>query len=272
MPSDERERRGGVAGRLPDGRGSEPTGIDRARRRPDAPPRKGAGRGPGAARRDEPELAADAPVDMPKGMRRDVEKAVSDSQHRQRVLQHVTAALAALDQRDGATAAPHLAWVKERVPRSGLVREAYGTALYLSEQYDEALSELAAYRRMTGRQDQNHLVADALRAVGGDESRIPELVQSMEADEEVDEANRVEGRIVWASWLADQGDVGAGRAVLRAVLPQADELEEHHLRVLYVAGDLAQRSGADDEARRHFEAIEAHAVGFFDTAERLTAL
>jgi hypothetical protein len=254
-------------------RRNEPAGIERATRRADAPPRR-TGKKPVGARLEEPPLAEDAPVDVPKGMRREVDKAITDAQHRDRVLQHVTAALAALDERDGATALPHLRWAKERATRSGLVREALGVASYLAEDYDEALSELAAYRRMTGRQDQNHIVADALRAVGRGQERIPELVLELEDDEEVPQAARHEARIVWASWLADSGDIGAGRAVLRHVLGDVErgDVEEHHLRTWYVAGDLAERGGATDEAVRHFERVAGAASGFFDTDERLARL
>ena len=229
---------------------------------------------PSEDRLPEPELAGKAPVDLPKGLRRELEGAISDRDHLQRVLQHATAALAALDDRDGETAAPHLRWIKERAPRSGLVREALGVALYLAEQYDDALSELAAYRRMTGRQDQNHLVADAHRAVGRNEDRIPSLVEQMEADGEVNDEARYEGRIVWASWLADGGDVGAGRAVLRALLEEREpeQVEEHHLRLWYVAGDLAERGDDDEGARRWFGRVAEHAHEFFDVAERLDRL
>jgi len=222
----------------------------------------------------EPELASNAPVDLPKGLRRELEGAISDRDHLKRVLQHATAALAALDDRDGETAAPHLRWVKERAPRSGLVREALGVALYLAEQYDESLSELAAYRRMTGRQDQNHLVADAHRAVGRNEDRIPSLVEQMEAEDEVGAEARHEGRIVWASWLADGGDVGAGRAVLRGLLEEREpeSIEEHHLRLWYVAGDLAERGDDDESARRWFGRVSDRAEDFFDVQERLDRL
>src|SRR5262245_61288912 len=55
---------------------------------------------------------------------------------------------------------------KALAPRSGPVREVLGMALYRNERYREALRELQAYRRITGRPDQNHLIADAYRALG----------------------------------------------------------------------------------------------------------
>lgn len=257
----------------------EPAGIDRAKRRDDAPPRGMASRGKGGAPRPsarEPALSEDAPIDLPKGVRRDVQRATSDAATANRLLQHATAAFAALDEREGAAALPHLQYLKARLPRTGFVREALGVALYLAEDYRAAMSELQAYRRLTGFSDQNHLVADCIRAVGEGEHRIPALVEEMEqAEEAPPDAARYEGRIVWASWLADDGDVGAGRAVLAPLLDEQsddEKVEEHHLRLWYVAGDLADRAGDDATARRWFERIASVAEGFFDTEDRLDDL
>src|SRR5437879_5456383 len=62
--------------------------------------------------------------------------------------------------RDGA-AAQAAAEAKSLAPRSGSVRELLGVALYRADQYRDALQELQAYRRMTGRLDQTHLIADS---------------------------------------------------------------------------------------------------------------
>jgi hypothetical protein len=86
---------------------------------------------------------------------------------------------------------------------------------------------------------------------------------------------RLEGLIVLASWLADQGDVGAARAVLRPALEQhdpGDTPDEHHLRLWYVAADLAERAEDEPGARRWFRRIVDVAEGFFDAEERLDAL
>jgi hypothetical protein len=212
-------------------------------------------------------------VDLAKGPRRDVERATADKDTAHRLLQHATTALSALDERDGRTALPHLQYLKARLPRTGFIREALGVALYLTESYKDALSELQAFRRLTGSVDQNHLMADCIRAVGEGEHRIPSLIEEMEAAEEAPPAAaRFEGRIVWASWLADDGDVGAGRSVLRDLLaePVEDEhVEEHHLRLWYVAGDLAARAGDSAAARQWFGRITEVATGFFDTEDRL---
>src|SRR5207247_4654714 len=53
---------------------------------------------------------------------------------------------------------------KALAPRSGAVRELLGITLAPAERYREALRELQTYRRITGRADQNHLIADSHRA------------------------------------------------------------------------------------------------------------
>src|SRR5213078_1196321 len=70
---------------------------------------------------------------------------------------------------------------KEMASRSGAVREVLGMALYRSGHYREALRELQAYRRMTGRVDQNHLIADSYRAIGSPEKSLDPVRELMRA-------------------------------------------------------------------------------------------
>ena len=51
-------------------------------------------------------------------------------------------------------------------PRSPRVREVLGLAYYGVGRWQDALTELKAYKRITGRVDQNHLIADCLRGPG----------------------------------------------------------------------------------------------------------
>src|SRR4029450_9170153 len=63
-------------------------------------------------------------------------------------------ALALLDRGDARGAAAEAAKAKELAPRAPGVREVLGLALYELERHSEALSEMQAYRRMSGRADQ----------------------------------------------------------------------------------------------------------------------
>lgn len=265
------EDRSGASGRGSRGRrgvgGRTPAGIDRARTREGAPPRPGGKPQAGPPR---PDLPQDAQADLPPGVRREIERSVRGPVAREVVLA-LSLGSDALDAEDGARALPYLEWAKHTAPRVAAIREALGIARYLSGDFAGALTELQAYRRISGRADQNHVIADCLRAVGRTPERIPELVEEMGAD--VDAERRTEGLIVWAGWLADSGDVPAARAVLRRGL--GDEVaspEEHDLRLWYVAADLAERDGDREAAATYFGRIAAAVEGFFDTEERLRRL
>lgn len=249
-----------------------PVGIENATRTPGAPPR----RSPDAAEAapDRPELDGDHEVTLPRAVVRELRRSVRKASDADEAALALSIGSVLLEERQGEDALPYLRWAKHLAPRSAAVREALGVALYLSEEYAAALSELQAYRRFTSKADQNHLVADCQRALGRGTDRIPELIEAMQHDD-VPLDRRLEGLIVWASTLADDGDVGAGRAVLRRAIDEHDggqEPDVAHLRLWYVAGDLAQRAGDREDARRHFERIDGVADGFFDVEERLERL
>lgn len=252
------------------GAAREPVGIEGAQRTAGAPPR----RRPAGTAPTRPEVPEDVEIELPRAVTRELRRATRDTAQADEAARCMTIGSALLEERDGAAALPYLRWAKHLAPRAPSIREALGVASYLAEDYAGALTELQAYRRFTDRADQNHLVADALRALDRNTDDIPRLVEEMRA-EGVDEDRVIEGTIVWASLLADRGDVGAGRAVLRQALRDHDPGDapaEHHLRLWYVAGDLATRAGDTAEARRWFERIDRAAEGFFDVAERLRAL
>lgn len=249
-----------------------PVGIEGATRTPGAPPRRGAGAPERAP--DRPDFPDDAEVTIPRAVVRELRRSARTPADADEAALALSVASALLEDREGEAALGFLHWAKHKAPRSAAVREALGAALYLAEDYAAALSELQAYRRFTSRPDQNHLVADIHRALGKGTDRIPELVDAMQVDE-VPLDRRLEGLIVWASTLADDGDVGAGRAVLRKAIADHDpkgEATVAHLRLWYVAGDLADRAGDSDDARRLFGRVVEHAEGFFDAEERLERL
>jgi tetratricopeptide (TPR) repeat protein len=190
------------------------------------------------------------------------------------VARAMTIAGDALADDDVARALEYLRWAKEDAPRAPSIREALGIALYLAEDWAGALSELQAYRRMTGRTDQNHLIADCQRALGRPLDRIAEAVREMTVED--DGEDRVaEGLIVWASALSDSGDPAAGRAVLEPALEDvasATDVEEHHVRVWYVAGDLAEQDGDHEAAERWFAKVAEAEPEAYDVEERLERL
>ncbi|PSO46221.1 MAG: hypothetical protein BRC32_07185 [Actinobacteria bacterium QS_8_72_14] len=91
------------------------------------------------------------------------------------------------------------------------MREALGVHAYRTGDYHTAARELHTYRRISGRQDHNHLLADSLRATGHPQ-RIRELVEAMGDD--IDQQRRLEAKIVHAAALADTGDTLRAREIL----------------------------------------------------------
>lgn len=160
---------------------------------------------------------------------------------------------------------------KELAPRSGAVREILGISLYQSERYRDALRELQAYRRITGRPDQNHLIADSHRALGAPEKAI-ELAQEALRTRTIPEEARAEAAVVGASALADMGRYDEGLALLRSFQSKEQGARSFHMRVWYVTGDILDRAGRQREAATEFRRIVRHDPGAFDAAERLARL
>jgi ADP-ribose pyrophosphatase YjhB (NUDIX family) len=263
-----RAPRAAPAGRLGDtpAGAREPIGIERATRRGDAPVRRTDER----AAPPRPALPEDERPALPRGVEREIERALGPGRKAKDVALALSIGAAAIDEDRADIALPMLAWAKHEAPRVSAVREAYGVALYLHEDYAGALSELHAYRRLTGRLDQNHLVADCYRALGRELDKVIEAAQALATAEDAPEDRRAEAVIVWAAALADAGDVGAGRAVVRRFLerPRAGD-QPHDLRVRYLAADLAERQEDGPEAARQLELIAAVDPELLDVDERL---
>ncbi len=154
--------------------------------------------------------------------------------------------------------------------RSGAVREVLGIALYRRGRYREALRELQAYRRMTGRPDQNHLIADSHRALGAPEKALPLVREALDA--RMSAEARAEAAVVGGSALADLGRYEEALTLLRRFEPGAEAARPHDLRVWYVIGDVLERAGRAREATRAFQQVVRHDPDAFDAAERLSAL
>ncbi|MFA9445141.1 hypothetical protein [Egicoccus sp. AB-alg6-2] len=246
-----------------------PVGLDRAKARAGALPRPG--RESTAPPR--PELPEDEEPQLPKGVRREIDRVIGRSRRGSDIALALSIGAAAIDEERLDVALPMLAWVKHEAPRIAAVREAYGVALYLDEQFAAALSELQAYKRISGQVDQNHLIADCLRALDRGVDRIVDAAAELVHADGAPEDRRAEAAIVWASALADDGDVGAGRAVLRAYLQRAGAGQgEHVLRARYALAELAARDGDPRDAAEHYRTVLAIDPDFLDVSDRIDAL
>jgi tetratricopeptide (TPR) repeat protein len=143
-------------------------------------------------------------------------------------------------------------------------------ALYRAERFRDALRELQAYRRITGRLDQNHLIADCYRALGTPEKAVDPALEALRA--RLPDDVRAEAAIVGASALADLGRFTEALSMLRST-PTSERLSrDFDLRVWYVSGDILERAGRRAEAAEEFRRIVRHDPGAFDAAERLARL
>ncbi|MGZ8626535.1 MAG: tetratricopeptide repeat protein [Actinomycetota bacterium] len=180
-------------------------------------------------------------------------------------------AIELLEREDARGAASEAQKAKELAPRSAAVREVLGLALYQLERYREALTEMQAYRRMSGRADQNHIIADCLRAVNRPDRAVP-LAEEALASRGVPLPAKTEAVIVAASALSDLGKFDQALGLLRRIRTRDDVAGPEVLRVWYVTADILQKAGRPNEASREFRKILRHDASAYDVAERLAQL
>ena len=179
-------------------------------------------------------------------------------------------AIELLERGDAGAAVAEAAKAKALSPRSPAVREVLGLALYGQERWREALTEMKAYKRMSGRPDQNHIIADCLRATGKPAEAVPLAEEELRS--EAPGAAKAEAIVVAASALADQGRFPEALAFLGRARTREDVAEDYTLRLWYVKGDILARAGRGREAAVEFRKIMRHDAGAFDVAERLADL
>jgi tetratricopeptide (TPR) repeat protein len=180
-------------------------------------------------------------------------------------------AIELLDRDDPKAAVAEAEKAKAMAPRSSAVREVLGLAYYGLERWQDALTELKAYKRFSGRSDQNHLIADSLRGLGRPHEAVPLAEEALRTKQVPNEA-KAEAVIVAASALADQGRFAEALAFLGRARTRDDVAEPYTLRLWYVRGDILERAGRRSEAADEFRQIVRHDASAFDAAERLAAL
>lgn len=151
--------------------------------------------------------------------------------------------------------------------RVGIVRETAGIAAYRAGHWAEALTELRAARRLTGRTSYLPMMADSERALGRLDRALA-LVAEPQAGQ-VDRATQIELLIVESGIRRDQGLPEAA-----AVTLQVPELTDRRVRpwsarLFYAYADALLDAGRTDEARDWFgRAAEADRDEQTDAAER----
>jgi tetratricopeptide (TPR) repeat protein len=160
---------------------------------------------------------------------------------------------------------------RELAARVGVVREVTGLAAYRAGKWAEALAELRAARRLTGRETFLPVMADAERALGRLDRALA-LVHSPEAGT-LTRAGQIELLIVESGIRRDEGRLDTAIIVL-----QVPELTEGKVRawsaaLYYAYADALLAAGRGEEARDWFEqAAAADPDGETDAADRVHEL
>ena len=155
--------------------------------------------------------------------------------------------------------------------RVGIVRETLGIAAYRAGRWAEALTELRAARRLTGRDSYLPLIADSERALGRTDRALAVIAEAASAP--LDRATQIELRIVESGIRRDQGLADA--AVVTLQVPELTErrVRPWSARLFYAYADALLDAGREDEAQAWFgRAAAADPDGETDAGERFEEL
>ena len=148
---------------------------------------------------------------------------------------------------------------KQMTSRSETVRELLGLSCYRLSNWDEALRELRAYRRIVG--DTTHMAVemDCLRALKrpNDVEKVWEMFRTLGGTK----AAEVEMRVVYGAFLLDENRAKDAWVVTQPGAIRQDA-HENDLRQWYVAARAAAELGDEKTARQLFKAIEDRDLGF----------
>ena len=159
---------------------------------------------------------------------------------------------------------------KRAAPRAASVREALGIALYQVGDFRAARTELAAAQRISGRSDLDAMLADIERGLGRPERAIALFERSDRSNMDPDTA--AELLLVAASAYGDLDQPAAGVALIRRHARWPVELADHHLRLAYAEGALAEQAGDPTRARAAFARVVQADPDFHDAVDRLDRL
>lgn len=151
--------------------------------------------------------------------------------------------------------------------RVGIVRETAGIAAYRAGHWAEALTELRAARRLTGRTSYLPMMADSERALGRLDRALA-LVTEPQAGQ-VDRATQIELLIVESGIRRDQGLPDAAAVALQVPELTDGRLRPWSARLFYAYADALLEAGRTEEAREWFgRAADADREDQTDAAER----
>lgn len=183
-----------------------------------------------------------------------------------RVRAFLEEAVDAYEEEDFDAALVPLLQAKEKAPRSATVRELLGLVYYRLGRWREAARELSAYRRLSDRRDQDHVLADCERALGRPEKAL-EILDGIKGSD-VGEELLVEGFVIAAGALRDLGRTDEAVSLLHRGPIRAPVVLPYHLRLWYALADALEEAGRRVEARDWWDLIYAEDPEFFDVEKR----
>lgn len=186
------------------------------------------------------------------------------------VATHLVAIGQTIDE-DPETALAHARFARSRASRVAAVREAAGLAAYHAAEWSEAVGELRAAKRLSGRGTHLAVLADCERALGRPQ-RALEVARSAEA-EGLTGAEAAELRIVAAGARRDLGQFDAAVVALQGPDLETDGSQPWLARLRYAYADNLLAAGRAEDAIRWFlAAADADDEGETDAAERAAEL
>lgn len=271
-PSSGRGQRG-AAGRRGQGSGGKRHPRDRSRRRGKfigKPSGRGSGARGEATPRTEEQERYDGPPIPEEISGRELARPVQDQLRSLpeklglRVARHLaTAQLLLLH--DPKTAYEHTLAARARAVRLAVVREAVGEAAYFAGEYETALTELRAARRMNGAPAYIPIMVDCLRALGRPDKA---LAMAKEAPRQrMSSAELAELMIVESGARRDRGEFDAALRVLEQGPLHSQQREPWMARLRYAYADALVG------AQRPAEALEwFHRAAAVDREDQTDAL
>lgn len=245
-------RRSGSGGRGRDTRrGAEPRG-QRARDRHDGDDH---GRG---AEPKRGKITAVTSGQLPNWVRDEIVRSTG-KEKREPALFHLAKGMQQFADERYRAAIPELRKAKELSPRAATVRELLGLAAYRSEQWEEGLRELRTFRRITGDLTHTPVELDCLRALGRHDGLA--TTWKMIQDSDLRPETHHEARVVYASYLLDEGRPRDAWAVIRPGRLVSSPTPAE-LRRWFVAARVAVAAGDSDAARKLLDAVASHDVDF----------
>ena len=179
--------------------------------------------------------------------------------------------LAASAADDPEVAYQHAQEARRLAARVGIVRETTGIAAYRAGHWAEALAELRAARRLTGRTSYLPMIADSERALGRIDRALGVIAESTR--HKLDRATEVELRIVESGIRRDQGLADAAVVVLQLPELKDRRTKPWSARLFYAYADALLDAGRTEQAREWFaRAAAADHDEQTDAAERFDDL